>query len=326
MMNLKNQRRPIVSGFLAAICSVVFLGNAIVPRDFANAQSPISIAQQPAQTPIATPTQWQPVEQAMGKPGTLNPGNVFKFGFPRRDLQVIARGVQVKPTFALGSWIAFKSMGTEAMVMGDLVLTADEITPVMQKLQQGGIEQTALHNHIPDPTPTILYMHIGGQGDPVKMAKAIHAAIALTKTPLTAPPNLRSAPALNIDTKQIDKILDATGKVNGGIYQFNIPRAEKITENGMEVPPSMGTATVINFQPTGSGKAAITGDFVLLGQEVNVVIRTLQQNGIEVTALHSHMLNESPRTMYMHFWANNDAVKLAQGLRLALDKTNRKQN
>jgi hypothetical protein len=318
MMNLKNLRRLMTGGLIVAICSIMVLGNTI-------AQSTTRIAQQPAQTPPATPVQWQPVEQAMGKPGTLNSGDVFKFGFPRRDLQINARGVSVKPTFALGSWIAFKSMGTEAMVMGDLVLTAEEIAPVMKKLQQGGIEQTALHNHIPDPTPTILYMHISGQGEPVKMARAIHAAIALTKTPLTAPASSPTAPALDIDTQQIDKILGATGKVNGGVYQFSIPRAEKISENGMEIPPSMGTAAVINFQPTGNGKAAITGDFVLLGQEVNSVIQTLQQNGIEVTALHSHMLNEEPRTMYMHFWANDDAVKLSQGLRLALDRTNRKQ-
>jgi Domain of Unknown Function (DUF1259) len=326
IMNLNPQRRLIIGCFLAAICSIMFLGNTIlVPRGFANAQPTIHMAQQLAPTPPATPAQWQPVEQAMGKPGTLYPGNVFKFGFPRRDLQISARGVSVKPTFALGSWIAFRSMGTEAMAMGDLVLTAEEITPVMQKLQQGGIEQTALHNHIPDPTPTILYLHISGQGNPVRMAKAIHAAIAQTKTPLTAPTSQPTASDLEINTKQIDEILGATGKVNGGVYQVSIPRAETITENGMEIPPAMGTATVINFQPTGGGKAAITGDFVLLGQEVNSVIRTLQQNGIEVTALHSHMLNEEPRTMYMHFWANDDAVKLSQGLRLALNQTNRKK-
>jgi hypothetical protein len=320
MLNLKKQRRWLIGGLITAICSILFLGNTI-------AQPPFSPIPKPIQTPAATPVEWQPVEQAMGKPGTLNPGGVFKFGFPRKDLQIIARGVQVKPTFALGSWIAFKSMGTEAMAMGDLVLTADEIAPVMQKLQEGGIEQSALHNHIPDPTPTILYMHISGQGDPVKMATAIRAAIALTKTPLTAPTptSAPTMPDLTIDTKQIDKILGATGKVNGGVYQFSIPRSETITENGMEIPPAMGTATAINFQPTGNDKAAITGDFVLLGQEVNAVIRTLQQNGIEVTALHSHMLNESPRTIYMHFWANDNAVKLAQGLRLALDQTNRKK-
>jgi Domain of Unknown Function (DUF1259) len=314
MINLKNQRRLMMSGLLAVIFSMGLMLNMLFQPSSAQ------------QSPTATPAKWQPVEQAMGKIGTLNSGDVFKFGFPRRDLQIIARGVAIKPTFALGSWIAFKSMGTEAMVMGDLVLTTEEIAPVMKKLQQGGIEQSALHNHIPDPMPTILYMHISGQGNPVKMAKAIHEAISLTKTPFTASTSSPPASELGIDTKQIDKILGATGKVNGGVYQFNIPRAEKITENGMEIPPSMGTATVINFQPTGSGKAAITGDFVLLGQEVNSVIRTLQQNGIEVTALHSHMLNEDPRTMYLHFWANNDAVKLSQGLRLALDRTNRKQS
>jgi hypothetical protein len=316
-MNSKTQRRLIIGCIAAAICSVMVLGNIMMQP---------SKAQQSAQMPPATPAQWRSVERAMGKPGTLNPGDVFKFGFPRTDLRVSARGISIKPTFALGSWIAFKSMGTEAMVMGDLVLTAEEITPVMKKLQQGGIEQTALHNHIPDPAPTISYMHISGQGDPVEMAKAIYAAISLTKTPLTVPPSSSPEPNLEIDTKQINTILSATGKVNGGVYQFNIPRAETITENGMEIPPSMGTATVINFQPTGSGKAAITGDFVLLAQEVNAVIRTLQQNGIEVSALHSHMLNEEPRTMYMHFWANGDAVKLAQGLRLALDRTHRKQS
>jgi hypothetical protein len=318
MRNLKKHYPLMVGFFVTAICSILFLGNMLM-------QPTTSMAQQPIATP-ETPVEWKSVEQAMGKAGALNAGNVFKFGFPRRDLQVITRGVQVKPTFALGSWIAFKSMGTEAMVMGDLVLTPDEISPVMEKLQQGGIEQSALHNHIPDPKPAILYMHISGQGNPVKMATTIHAAIALTKTPLTAPSITPPAQELEIDTKQIDQILGASGKANGGVYQFGIARAEKITENGMEVPASMGTATVINFQPTGVGKAAITGDFVLLGQEVNSVIRTLQQNGIEVTALHSHMLNEEPRTMYMHYWANDDAIKLARGLRLALDQTNRKKS
>jgi hypothetical protein len=175
-------------------------------------------------------------------------------------------------------------------------------------------------NHIPDPTPTILYMHIQGQGDSVKLAQGIHEALSLTKIPLTTPTPSGNA-ELEIDTAQIDRILTAQGKVNGGVYQFSIPRPEKILENGMEVPPAMGTATVINFQPTGDGKAAITGDFVLIANEVNSVIQTLRQNQIEVTALHSHMLAEEPRTLYMHFWANDDAIKLARGLRAALDRT-----
>jgi hypothetical protein len=206
--------------------------------------------------------------------------------------------------------------------MGDLVLAEDEVGPVMMKLQQGGIEQTALHNHVLGESPRVMYMHIGGHGDAVKLAGAIHDALALTGTPFGAPSGAPPAQDIGLDTKQIDQRLGFAGKVNGGVYQFGIPRGEKITQDGMEVPPSMGTATAINFQPTGGGKAAITGDFVLLASEVNPVIRALRAGGIEVTALHSHMLNEEPRLFFMHFWANDDAAKLARGLRAALDATN----
>lgn len=316
-MNIKHRRNVFMGCLIAAFLAVSLLANLTW-------QSPVVVAQQSANQPT-TPPEWKNIEQAIGKTGALQPGAVFKFSFPRRDLQVNARGVQIKPAFALGSWAAFKKMGDEAMVMGDLVLTSDEITPVMTKLQQSGIEQTALHNHIPDPSPTIMYMHIQGQGDPVKLAQSIHEALALTKTPFATPAKSPTQ-ELGIDTKQIDQILSAKGKVNGGVYQFGIPRIEKIMQSGMEVPPSMGTATAINFQPTENGKAAITGDFVLIAAEVNPVIRTLHQNGIEVTALHSHMLDETPRTLYMHFWANDDAIKLAHGLRAALDQTHFKQS
>ena len=165
-----------------------------------------------------------------------------------------------------------------------------------------------------------MYMHIHGMGNAANLGKAIHQAIAKTKTPdagaATAPPDL------DIDTKQIDQILGHSGKNNGGIYQVGVPRAEHITEGGMAIPNSMGVATALNFQPTGGGKAAITGDFVLLAKEVNPVIKALRENGIAVTALHSHMLQEQPRLFFMHFWANDDAVKLAKGLRAALDQTN----
>jgi hypothetical protein len=167
-------------------------------------------------------------------------------------------------------------------------------------------------------------MHIGAHGDPVKIARAIHDALALSKTPMTAPPPAPAGGAqdIGLDTKQLDQLMGQSGKVNGGVYQFSVPRAEPVTDGGMEVPPSMGLATAINFQPTGGGKAAITGDFVLAASEVNPVIRALRENGIEVTALHSHMLTESPRLFFMHFWADDDALKLARGLRAALDKMN----
>jgi len=271
----------------------------------------------------AAASDWKQVEDAMGRPGQAQPGDVIRFAMPRKDLHVALNGVEIKPGLALGSWAAFKRHGAEAMVMGDLVLTEDEVEPVMMKLQEGGIQESALHNHLLGESPHVMYIHIASQGDPVQMAKAIHEALTLTKTP--APDASPAAPTpaeLGFDQQQVEQIVGHTGKVNGGILQIGVPRAETITDSGMAVPPSMGVATALNFQPTGGGKAAITGDFVLLGGEVNPVIKALRQNGIAVTAIHSHMLMEEPRLFFMHFWANEDAVKLAKGLRAALDQTN----
>ncbi|HYL13044.1 MAG TPA: DUF1259 domain-containing protein [Terriglobales bacterium] len=279
-------------------------------------------AEKPA-APQPMPSEWKPVEDAMGRSGQMQPGDVIKFAMPRKDLKVTVNDVNVKPGLALGSWAAFKRDGNSAMVMGDLVLTEDEVEPVMMKLQREGIQQTAVHNHLLHESPRIMYMHIAGHGDPAQMAKAIHDALALSKT---SGPDKTPVPAtptdLGFDQKQVEQILGHTGKVNSGILQVAVPRGEKINDSGMEVPPSMGVATALNFQPTGGGKAAITGDFVLLGKEVNPVIKALRENGIEVTALHSHMLTEEPRLFFMHFWSNDDAVKLARGLRAALDNTN----
>ena len=268
---------------------------------------------------------WSKVDQAMGKPGTNQPGGVHKYGLPRSDLKITVDGVAIKPTFALGSWIGFLAMGNGAMFMGDLVLTENEISPVMKRLIDDGVEITAIHNHLLRTSPAVFYMHVGGQGDPVKLAQTLHAALALSQTPFTAPAAAPSPATLDLDTGAIDTTLGAKGTINGGVYQFNIPRAESITEEGMVVPPSMGTAIAINFQPTGGGKAAITGDFVLLGKEVNPVLKALRNNGIEVTALHSHMIDDSPHLFFMHFWANDDVTKLAHGLRAALDLANVKR-
>ena len=264
---------------------------------------------------------WTAVERVLGRKGTMNPGDVLKFGFPRGDLHVMVRGVAIKPTLALGSWVAFKSMGAVTMAMGDLVLTEDEVEPVMRALQLNGIEQTALHNHVLGETPRVMYMHISASGDATKIATSIHAALELTKTPLMAPVGAAAAVALDLDTVAIATALGATGKGNGGVYQVAIARRETVRENGMDIPASMGLATAINFQSTGGGKAAITGDFVLLGSEVNPVMRALRSSGIDVTAVHSHMIGEEPRLYFMHFWADADAVALAKGLRMALDET-----
>src|SRR5258708_25588708 len=165
-------------------------------------------------------------------------------------------------------------------------------------------------------------MHVKAWGAEEKAEKKMQEAPVLSKTPFAAPAAAAPTQDLGIDTKQIDQIMGQSGKVNGVVYQFSIPRADKIMDSEMEIPPAMGIAQAINFQPTGGGKAAITGDFVLLASEVNPVIKALRDNGIEVTALHSHMLVETPRLFFMHFWANDDAQKLARGLRAALDKVN----
>jgi hypothetical protein len=192
----------------------------------------------------------------------------------------------------------------------------------MKRLIDDGIEITAIHNHLLRTSPAIFYMHVGGQGDPVKLAQTLHAGLALSQTPFAAVALAGAAPTIDLDTAAIDAALQAKGTINGGVYQFNIPRAESISEGGMAIPPSLGTAIAINFQPTGGGKAALTGDFVLLGKEVNPVLKAMRTNGIEVTALHSHMIDDSPHLFFMHFWANDDVTKLTHGLRAALDLAN----
>ncbi len=279
---------------------------------------------------LAAAPDWNKVGEALGKSGSSQPGDVYRVGFPRTDLKVSLDGVAIKLGFALGGWVAFGPMGDQAMVMGDLVLTQDEVNPVMKKLEEGGIEITALHNHLLRAEPMTLYMHVFGHGDPIKLATALHAGLALSKTPmgggaLGGSQPQAAAPQIDFDTAAVDKVMGYKGKDNGGIYQFSIPRAEPIKEEGMDVPEAMGSAIAINFQPTGAGKAAITGDFVLIAQEVNPVLRAMRDNGIEITALHSHMLDEQPHVFFMHFWANDDAQKLAKGLRAALDKTDAKK-
>jgi len=282
--------------------------------------------QNPRAQPNPAATDWSGVEQALRRKGAANPGGVIRFSFPRSDLSVTVGGVALKPALALGSWVAFKELGAgQAMAMGDLVLTEDEVSPVMAALQEGGVEQTALHNHVLKESPRVMYMHILAHGDPSKIARTIHDALGRSGTPLGPASPLSATSASDLDTAGIARALGLAGKLNGVVYQVTVPRSEKIMEMGTEVPPSMGVATAINFQPTGGGKAAITGDFVLRASEVNPVIRALRENRIEVTAVHSHMLDEEPRLFFMHFWANDDAVQLAHGVRAALDRTTSKK-
>jgi hypothetical protein len=265
---------------------------------------------------------WKKVDAALGKSAAVS-GEVHRYGLPRSDLHVTLDGVAIKPALALGGWVAFAPMHNEAMVMGDLVLLDAEITPVMTKLLDSGLDITAVHNHILRASPATFYMHVAGHGDPEKMAAAIHAALATaSKTPFDPPATTAAAPpAIDLDTARIDQAMGAKGTANGGVYQFGIPRREPAKESGMQVNAALGGANAVNFQPTGGGKAAITGDFLVTGNEVNPLIRALRSGDIEVTAIHSHMLDEEPRMFFIHFWANDDALKLARNVRTALDKT-----
>ncbi|QQO30906.1 DUF1259 domain-containing protein [Bradyrhizobium diazoefficiens] len=299
---------------LRTICHAAFLLAAVL--------GPASFAAQFVSPAQAEDVNWQAIDQTLGRKAAVS-DDVHRYGFPRSDLSVTLDGVAIKPALALGGWVAFKPAHGGAMVMGDLVLLETEINPVMAKMIASGLEITAVHNHLLRASPATFYMHVAGHGDPVKLASAIHDGLAESKTPLTVAAPANPPPAVDLDTAKLDQIIGAKGQANGGVYQFNVKRRDPITQEGMPLTPvgPMGVAIGINFQPTGNGKAAITGDFVLSGDEVNPVITALLANGIEVTALHSHMLDEQPRLFFMHFWANDDAIKLAKGLRSALDKT-----
>jgi Domain of Unknown Function (DUF1259) len=266
---------------------------------------------------------WKAVEQALGKSGQLQDGDVFRVGMPRTDLSVTVKGVPVKAAFALGSYAAFKQVGDHAMVMGDLVLLDQEVPAVMSGLFSGGLEVTAVHNHVNEVSPHVLYMHYEGHGEALQLARALRQALSASATPLGAPATPAPAGAPTLDTKQIEQGLGRTGReVGAGVFQVTVPRAEAITENGTPLLPAMGVVTVLNFQPVADGKAAITGDFVLLDREVNPVARALRQHGVDVTAIHNHGLLDTPRLFYMHFWAVDEPGKLATALKAALDQTN----
>jgi hypothetical protein len=294
--------------------------HSIVMRSFGLGLLPSLLLMASPSAAQARATNWTAVDQALGRAGTTQPDGVRRYGFPRSDLHVVLDGVVIKPALALGGWLAFQPMGKTVMVMGDLVLTPEEVNPVMSALLKGGIQVTAVHNHLLRSSPETIYMHVLGRGDAVRLAASLHTALGLSHTPLQ-PPAAASPAAMNLDTAAIDRIMGRAGKANGGVYQFTFPRAEKIVDDGMVEGASMGTGTGINFQPTGGGRAAVTGDFVLLGREVDSVMRELRGHGIEVTALHSHMIGEQPTIYFMHFWGVGPASALATGLRAAVDKT-----
>lgn len=272
-------------------------------------------------TPALAAPNWQQVDAAFGRSGTAQVGGVHRYSFPRSDLNVTLDGVRIRPALALGSWIAFQPHGNSAIVMGDLVLLHEEVNPVLSSLLRSGLTITALHNHLLRSAPGTMYMHIHGHGDPAQMAAAIRSALKLTRTPLGQPAPAARLP-IALSRAAVDGILGATGKFNGGVLQYSIPRREMIQDAGLQIPASMGLGTAINLQPTTGRRAVTTGDFVLKASEVTPVLRALRDSRIDVTALHNHLGQEKPRLFFMHFWGNGDAMELARGLKRALDSTN----
>ena len=309
--------RLLTTAFTALLAIAVVAVSACGSASQASQQA----SQEQTTTSSSSSTNWDAVGQAIGKEGKLMKGDVYRVDLPRSDLKVTSQGVQIKPALSLGSYTAFKDMGDgNAMVMGDLVLTEDEFNKVISKLQEGGIGQTGIHKHLLQESPAIWWTHIQGTGDPVKMAQTIRSALNETGTPFEESGSSESED-LGFDTSKLDQIIGHSGATQGGVYKYSIPRADSVTEDGIELPAAMGLSTALNFQPTGGGKAAINGDFAMTQDEVQPVIQALRENDIQVVTLHNHMLNEEPRIFFMHFWANDAALKLAQGLRAALDQT-----
>lgn len=270
-------------------------------------------------TPARAEVDWSRVDAVMDREAAII-GAVHKYPLPRGDLHVTLDGVDIRPALALTGWIAFEQIGAQAMMMGDLVLTEAETQPVLRSLLADGVGVTGLHNHLLRAAPATVYMHVSGFGDPVVLARAIREALAETKTPFGAPVKAASEPPQpGFDAAELDAILGAKGKSSGGVIQFSIPRPDEVRIAGMAAPPAMGMATALNFQPTGNGKAAVAGDFVVLGRETAPLLKTLQSNGVAVTALHNHMVSDEPRLFFVHVFAQDDALKLARALRAGLD-------
>jgi hypothetical protein len=247
-----------------------------------------------------------------------------KYSWPRRDLKVQVNGVVIEPGLALGSWAAFKELESDqAMAMGDLVLLTKEVNPVIQQLQSGGIEIAAVHNHLFGEAPEIIYVHFDGHGTATQLAQTLKDALAKTSTPQQSAAKPASPDATTQQIfDEIQKSMERKGNISGKLLQINVQRREKIQEANTEIPPTMGMSTAMNFQVVDQ-RVATTGDFVLIADEINPVIKELQANGIEVTALHSHMLRETPRLFFMHFWGLDSPDKIAGGLKAALSHVNK---
>lgn len=258
------------------------------------------------------------VEKILGAPGQMQVGAVV-FSFPRSDIKVTIDGEPVPTAFGFGSWTAWKEMGKESMVMGDLVLLQKEINPVISALAEANINVTALHNHFLGEEPRIMYMHIYGMGQKATLAWGIRAALDKTGTPKSPPSASSGTPSsLQLDAKRMQEIIGHTGKVGGSVLKITLGRAG-VKMGRTEVTSSMGLNTWVAFIGTNE-RAHVAGDVAMTASEVNKVIRALRKGGINLTAVHNHMLDEEPRIFFLHYWGTGPADKLARTVREAFDQ------
>ena len=261
-----------------------------------------------------------PIDEVLGRSGQKT-GDVYKVAFPRSDLHVSVRGLAIKPGLALGSWAAFLGTDDNAIVMGDLVLLEGELNPVIAKLRSSGFDISAVHNHLMEESPRVLYAHYMGHGPAVELATSLRSALALSKTPLEKPATATEE-AATAWVKAVEDAVGRKGTYKGGVLSYGVARRDAITMGmgGTTIAPAAGVAEAINFQAADSGNVATTGDFVLTAEEVNPVISELQGHQISVTALHSHMLSEQPRLFFMHFWSVGTPEAVGGGIKAALNR------
>jgi len=256
------------------------------------------------------------IEKALGVAGQMQEG-AYIVRFPRSDLRMTLSSEPVPTALGFGSWTAWKETGMGMMVMGDIVLLEKEVNPFISALAEANVSVTALHNHFFFEEPRIFFMHIGGMGDAAAMARRIRAALSKTGTPLP-PAASPSQPAPALDTKRLEQIIGHPGQAGGGVFKITIGRPG-VKMGRVELTASMGLNTWAAFEGT-EERAHVAGDVVMLPREVNPVIRALRKGGINLTAVHNHMLDEDPRVFFLHYWGTGPAIKLAETVRAAFDQ------
>jgi hypothetical protein len=266
-------------------------------------------------------TDWNAVGQAIGQPLTTEAQDVHTAEWLRTDLHVVNAGVTENPGMELNAEASFHQTSPgKAVMIGEVTLTGNEVNTVADRLQQGGVEITALHKHIQDETPRLWWLHYWALGDPVHIARTLHSALATTSIPLSQKPGIERPIALNVAA--IDRIIGSHGENENGVLQYHIAVSQPVTDTRAHItlPYLMEASTLLMFQPLGGERAAVNGDFTMTADQVNPVIHALRSHGLTIIELHNHMLYEQPHLFYLHFWKTGDATTLARDLRTGLDQ------